>query len=81
MESCNHVTCLGSTPLWFEYKCIMSSLKVMEITRTRHKEGTDNLNSKFKQVCYGSPRDIPVLRLATLVFTYPGIGYKTLTPQ
>lgn len=48
MEFCNYVICLGSILLWFEYKCIMSFLKVMEIIRIRYKEGIDNLNSKFK---------------------------------
>lgn len=77
MESCKYVKYLGSSSLWFEYKCIISSLKVIEVSRTEtQKERADNIKSKFKKVYYGNSRDMLFLRWAILVFTYPGIRYK-----
>lgn len=79
MESCKYVKYLGISSSWFEYKCIISSLKVIEVSRTEtQKEGADNIKSKFKKVSYGNSRDMLILRLAVFVFTYPGIEYKAL---
>lgn len=64
--------------MWFKYKCIMSSVKVMEITRTQTKK-KELINSKFKKVCYGNSRDRLVLRVAALVFTYSGVRFKALS--
>lgn len=52
----------------------------MEITRTQtQEEGADNVNSTFKKSVLWNPcGDTLILRLAVLVFTYPGIGRQGL---